>query len=134
MIWLSAGERLGRSGQDSIVAEKNRAPATGRNNSVMSAHKLLSRRLLWVALVGVPFLVPAALAQQPAEDSAPVAYDGLGTLWVLLAAFLVFFMQAGFGMVEAGLIRAKNSANILMKNLMDFCLGFIPLTQVGALG
>jgi Amt family ammonium transporter len=46
---------------------------------------------------------------------------------VLLAAFLVFFMQAGFGMVEAGMIRAKNAANILMKNLMDFCfasLGF----------
>jgi Amt family ammonium transporter len=93
----------------------------------MSAHKSLSRRVLWVALVSVPFLVPAALAQQPAEDSAPAAYDGLGTLWVLLAAFLVFFMQAGFGMVEAGLIRSKNSANILMKNLMDFCfasLGF----------
>jgi len=55
------------------------------------------------------------------------SFNGLSTLWVLLAAFLVFFMQAGFGMVEAGLIRAKNAANILMKNLMDFCfasLGF----------
>ncbi len=54
-------------------------------------------------------------------------YDGLSTLWVLLAAILVFFMQAGFGMVEAGLIRSKNAANVLMKNLMDFCfaaLGF----------
>ena len=48
-------------------------------------------------------------------------YDGLSTLWVLLAAILVFFMQAGFGMVEAGLIRSKNAANVLMKNLMDFC-------------
>ena len=84
-------------------------------------------RLLWVAFVGA--LIPGAggLAQQPGDDSAPASYDGLGTLWVLLAAFLVFFMQAGFGMVEAGLIRAKNAANILMKNLMDFCfatLGF----------
>ncbi len=43
----------------------------------------------------------------------------LDTLWVLLAAFLVFFMQAGFGMVEAGLTRAKNAVNILMKNTMD---------------
>jgi Amt family ammonium transporter len=54
-------------------------------------------------------------------------YDGLSTLWILLAAILVFFMQAGFGMVEAGLIRSKNAANVLMKNLMDFCfaaLGF----------
>ena len=40
---------------------------------------------------------------------------------MLLAAILVFFMQAGFGMVEAGLIRAKNSGNVLMKNLVDFC-------------
>lgn len=46
----------------------------------------------------------------------------IDTLWVLLAAFLVFFMQAGFGMLEAGLIRAKNAGNILMKNMMDFCM------------
>ncbi len=47
---------------------------------------------------------------------------GLNTLWVLLAAFLVFFMQAGFGMVEAGFIRAKNTCNILTKNFLDFCM------------
>ena len=47
---------------------------------------------------------------------------GVDTLWVLMAAFLVFLMQAGFGMLEAGLIRAKNTANILMKNLMDFSM------------
>jgi Amt family ammonium transporter len=48
-------------------------------------------------------------------------------LWVLLAAFMVFLMQAGFGMVEAGFIRSKNAANVLMKNVLDFCfaaLGF----------
>ncbi len=47
---------------------------------------------------------------------------GLDTFWVLFAAFLVFFMQAGFGMVEAGFIRAKNACNILMKNFLDFCM------------
>ncbi|OGW75658.1 MAG: ammonium transporter [Omnitrophica bacterium RBG_13_46_9] len=47
---------------------------------------------------------------------------GVDTLWVLLAAFLVFFMQAGFGMVEAGFIRAKNVCNILTKNFLDFCM------------
>jgi Amt family ammonium transporter len=46
----------------------------------------------------------------------------IDTLWVLIAAFFVFFMQAGFGMVEAGLIRAKNAGNILMKNMLDFCM------------
>ena len=50
---------------------------------------------------------------------------GIDTMWVLMAAFLVFLMQAGFGMLEAGLIRAKNTANILMKNLMDFCMASI---------
>ena len=47
----------------------------------------------------------------------------IDTIWILLAAFLVFFMQAGFAMVETGFTRAKNSVNIIMKNLMDFSLG-----------
>jgi Amt family ammonium transporter len=64
-----------------------------------------------------------------AQDTptAELSFDGLDTLWVLIAAILVFFMQAGFGMVETGLIRTKNAGNVLMKNLMDFCfaaLGF----------
>ena len=50
-------------------------------------------------------------------------YSGLNTIWVLLGAALVFFMQAGFSMCEAGFTRAKNTGNILMKNLMDFCIG-----------
>jgi Amt family ammonium transporter len=55
-----------------------------------------------------------------AGDGQP--YNALNTLWILLAAFLVFFMQAGFGMLEAGLIRAKNASNMLMKNMLDFCI------------
>ena len=50
-------------------------------------------------------------------------YSGLNTIWVLVGAALVFFMQAGFSMCEAGFTRAKNTGNILMKNLMDFCIG-----------
>ena len=49
----------------------------------------------------------------------------LDTLWMLVAAVLVFFMQAGFAMVEAGFTRAKNANNIIMKNLMDFSVGSI---------
>ncbi|WP_319563153.1 ammonium transporter [Marispirochaeta sp.] len=56
---------------------------------------------------------------------------GLDTVWVLLAAFLVFFMQAGFGMVEAGFIRAKNTANILTKNFLDFCMASIAFFILG---
>ncbi|MFH1846643.1 MAG: ammonium transporter [Candidatus Omnitrophota bacterium] len=47
---------------------------------------------------------------------------GIDTLWVLLAAFMVFIMQAGFGMLEAGLIRTKNTCNVLMNNFLDFCM------------
>ena len=50
-------------------------------------------------------------------------YSAVNTIWVLLGAALVFFMQAGFAMCEAGFTRAKNTGNILMKNLMDFCIG-----------
>ena len=53
------------------------------------------------------------------------------TLWMLIAAVLVFFMQAGFAMVESGFTRAKNSANIIMKNLMDFSIGSFLFFVVG---
>jgi len=55
----------------------------------------------------------------------------IDTIWILLAAFLVFFMQAGFAMVETGFTRAKNSVNIIMKNLMDFSLGALLFFFVG---
>ena len=50
-------------------------------------------------------------------------YSSVNTIWVLLGAALVFFMQAGFAMVETGFTRAKNAGNIIMKNLMDFAIG-----------
>ncbi len=46
-------------------------------------------------------------------------------VWFLIGAALVFWMQAGFAMVEAGFTRAKNTGNIIMKNLMDFCIGTV---------
>ncbi|HAM98061.1 MAG TPA: ammonium transporter [Marinilabiliales bacterium] len=55
----------------------------------------------------------------------------INTLWVLIAAALVFFMQAGFALVEAGLTRSKNTANILMKNLMDYVIGTIAFWAIG---
>ena len=52
-----------------------------------------------------------------------MGYSAVNTIWVLVGAALVFFMQAGFAMVETGFTRAKNAGNIIMKNLMDFCIG-----------
>ena len=53
-------------------------------------------------------------------------------VWYLIGAILVWFMQAGFAMVETGFTRAKNAGNIIMKNLMDFCLGTIVFVLLGA--
>ena len=52
-------------------------------------------------------------------------------VWFLIGAALVFFMQAGFAMVEAGFTRAKNTGNIIMKNLMDFCIGTVVFVIIG---
>ena len=71
-----------------------------------------------------------------AEDVDPIAaIDSvkatLDNVWILMAAVLVIFMQAGFALVEAGLTRGKNVANIFMKNLMDFCVGALLFFAVG---
>ena len=52
-------------------------------------------------------------------------------VWFLIGAALVFWMQAGFAMVEAGFTRAKNTGNIIMKNLMDFCIGTVMFIILG---
>lgn len=58
-------------------------------------------------------------------------YSALDTIWTLLGAALVFFMQAGFAMVETGFTRAKNAGNIIMKNLMDFAIGTVVFWFIG---
>jgi Amt family ammonium transporter len=65
------------------------------------------------------------------EPPAPAKQVDLDALWTVLAAVLVFFMQAGFAMVETGFTRAKNACNILMKNLMDFSVGSLIFWIVG---
>jgi Amt family ammonium transporter len=78
----------------------------------------MTRRLLMAIVAWGLVLAPSpVLAAQEATS-----FNSLDTLWVLVATALVFFMQAGFAMVEAGLVRAKNAANVLMKNLLDFCI------------
>jgi ammonium transporter, Amt family len=89
------------------------------------------RRLLFAAGVtatGVLAFAAPALAQ--AEEVDPVQVN-LDNVWILLAAVLVIFMQAGFALVEAGLTQAKNVANIMMKNMMDFCAGAVAFLAVG---
>ena len=68
--------------------------------------------------------IPGCAFFVPVEGrGGDVMYSATDVIWVLIAAILVFFMQAGFALCEAGLTRAKNTGNILMKNMMDFCIG-----------
>ena len=70
----------------------------------------------------------AAFAEEAVPESVVQAID---MLWLIVAGSLVFFMQAGFALVETGLTRAKNATNIIMKNLMDFCFGSIVFWMIG---
>jgi len=65
-----------------------------------------------------------------ADELARIA-KSIDIIWVLVAAFLVFFMQAGFACLEAGFTRAKNVSNVIMKGVMDFCLTSIVFWAVG---
>jgi len=84
-------------------------------------------------------LLAGALPAGAGEPSSPSALEAAKTelqtniniVWTLIAAFLVFFMQAGFAMVETGFTRAKNSVNILMKNAFDFVIGSLAFFFIG---
>lgn len=82
----------------------------------------------------VTVFASAAAAADAGTEAAAVKEElqtNLNIVWTCLAAFLVFFMQAGFALVETGFTRAKNAVNILMKNLMDFSVGSLAFFLVG---
>ena len=84
--------------------------------------------------VGAIALLPtgAGAAEDPAlQEVAQGLQTTLDNVWILVAALLVLFMQAGFALVEAGLTLAKNVANVMMKNLMDLCFGALSFFAVG---
>lgn len=65
------------------------------------------------------------------DNILSVITDNIFGVWFLIGAALVFFMQCGFAMVETGFTRAKNAGNIIMKNLMDFCIGSVMFILIG---
>jgi len=97
---------------------------------LLSAVLLVSILLLFGNNVGA-----AESASEPTIKDLQAAIDSkaidLDTVWVLITGFLVMWMQAGFAMVETGLTRAKNSVNILMKNLLDYCFGTVAFWAIG---
>ena len=80
---------------------------------------------------------PLLLTTLLACPAVAMAADGEGkyspsdSIWILLGAILVFFMQPGFAMVETGMTRAKNAGNIVMKNFMDFSIGTVAFWIIG---
>jgi Amt family ammonium transporter len=92
----------------------------------------VKRRLVFIltgaALATLVLAAPALAQEQITADSVQAILDNI---WVLVAAVLVIFMQAGFALVEAGLTRAKNVANIMMKNMMDFVAGVLAFAATG---
>jgi Amt family ammonium transporter len=72
-----------------------------------------------------------AATTKDVEDAVSAINGDLGMLWMLLSGILVFFMQAGFTLVETGMTRSKNAANIAMKNLLDICVGSLTYWFVG---
>ncbi len=83
--------------------------------------------LCWIG----SFAAPAWAEEMATAAQVETLTNNLNIVWTLVAAVLVFFMQAGFAMVETGFTRAKNAVNILMKNLMDFAFGSIVFFLVG---
>ncbi|HOC90971.1 MAG TPA: ammonium transporter [bacterium] len=75
--------------------------------------------------------VEAAPTVQSNAEQIAASQTSINTVWMLVCAFLVFFMQPGFAMLEVGFTRAKNAANILMKNLMDFSIGSLAYWAIG---
>ena len=98
-----------------------------------SKSKSLLTKMVSGSLLATVVAVAASTAVSAAEDG-PTASDVkaiLDNVWILIAAVLVILMQAGFALVEAGLTRGKNVANIFMKNLVDFAIGAILFFAVG---
>ena len=97
------------------------------------AYLRVSRWMRWVVLPALLVALLGATRPAFAQDGTPIddLLRGLNTAWVLVASALVFFMQAGFALVEAGLTRAKNTVNILFKNVVDFIFATVAFWLVG---
>src|SRR5690606_1679704 len=107
---------------------------TGKVMSRLAIAARFGRRPLLVAasaLLGLAFVSSAMAQEATTEDQLADIVGAVDTLWLLLAAFMVFLMQAGFALVEAGFVRAKNTSNILMKNVLDCCIGGLLFWAVG---
>lgn len=107
---------------DLITTQKNLFSVRGRR---------FNPTLLSVLFILMLVIFSSPLQAQDAEPAPSLPQSTANVIWLCLAAFLVFFMQAGFAMVETGLTRAKNAVNIMMKNMLDFSFGAVLFWGIG---
>ena len=93
--------------------------------------KSILRRLAIPLLVAGLLSALSSVAFAQEGPSTSELAEAINVMWMLVAGFLVFFMQAGFALVETGFTRAKNVAHTMMMNLMVFCIGAIGFWLVG---
>jgi Amt family ammonium transporter len=118
---------------DVYKEQNNRKP---RTISCKDEEEVNMKNVVWSILLVTVGISRAWAGDEPLTlESNKAAIDLVQShadyVWTLVAAALVFFMQAGFAMVEAGFTRAKNAINIMMKNLMDFSIGSLAFWAVG---
>ena len=91
------------------------------------------KKMLWgvVALIGLGLFGPRVVVGQDVDAAVAAVQTNLDFVWTLVAAVLVFLMQAGFALVETGFTRSKNAVNIIMKNFMDVSAGVLVFFVIG---
>ncbi len=122
---LSLSEKLSR------LAVRLRAPEWRRYGKLLFAGKLMGVGLTLVVMAAMSYLVFGRVYAADAEVKAADVVNPVNTAWTLIAAFLVFGMQVGFTMLEAGFCRSRETVNVLMECVVDTCLCGILFYAIG---
>src|SRR5467141_2988 len=116
------GKKLSLSEKLSRLAVRLRAPEWRRYGKLLFAGKLMGVGLTLVVMAAMSYLVFGRVYAADAEVKAADVVNPVNTAWTLIAAFLVFGMQVGFTMLEAGFCRSRETVNVLMECVVDTCL------------
>jgi Amt family ammonium transporter len=112
--------------------ESRRIPGATRGEGAFRWKKAIVLVAICIFVgMGVPLIAQEALSLESVAAAAKETTTSVNIMWMLIAGFLVFFMQAGFALVETGFTRTKNVAHTMMMNMMVFCIGAIGYWLVG---
>jgi len=125
------GKKLSLSEKLSRLAVRLRAPEWRRYGKLLLAGKLMGVGLTLVVMAAMSYLVFGRVYAADAEVKAADVVNPVNTAWTLIAAFLVFGMQVGFTMLEAGFCRSRETVNVLMECVVDTCLCGILFYAIG---